>query len=249
MKKFRSIAVLSCLVMGLWLSTASAQEDPVPQPGSGFPDISSARQVATIFHRLVGVRPNFKQWVRFIDDCKNLDDLARIECEETKPAEMDKEYALTTAEQPIVVQFLADMSQYSYENGGYVVKNFEDGVFFPYTFAGANYAVIPQGLMDYQFLSIIDEPARKVERTLSYSKRRKMLMVIYVLPTYANKDEKAMEMTGPDGTVKPYKLISGRVANVALYECPKNGSCVSLWDQGTKEFRDQQKQELLDLKQ
>lgn len=249
MRKFRFIAVLSFLLMGLAVPPAMAQEDGIPQPGSGFPNISSSREVATIFHRLVGVRPNFKQWVRFVDDCKNMDDIARVECEESKPAELEKEYALTTGEQPIVVQFLADMSQYSYENGGYVVKNFEDGVFFPYTFAGANYAVIPQGLMDYQFLSVIDEPARKVERTLAYSKRRKMLMVIYVLPTYANKDEKAMDMAGPDGVVKPYKLISGKVANVALYECPKDGNCVSLWDQGTKEFRDQQKQELLDLKQ
>ena len=69
-------------------------------------------------------------------------------------------------------------------------------------------------------------------------------MIIYVQPTYADA---AAPPTVIDG--KPYQLISGKVMNIALYKIAPNKQATVLWEERSKTFQENQKNELLNLKQ
>ncbi len=253
MKKIAVFSFLAFFTMALTMvapvTSFAQEEDDGPKIGvKGYADISSNIDVATLYHRLIGVVPDFEKWLRFIPEYTKLPFDQQADYMEKKPKEMLDTFRLMSPEQPIIAQFKGILSRYSDESGGYVVRNFEENTFFEYSFAGRNYAVIPQGLMDFQFLPVTGPLQTDVEALLKANKRN-IRMVIYLSPNYATKDEKPMEMPDPDGKMKTYTLISGKVANIALYSCPKNQSCTALWQNGTKEFRDDEKNELLNLKQ
>lgn len=253
MKKLSGFSFFAFFIMALALTLpAHAElEDYAPQIGiDGYADISRDRDIATIYHRLIGKQPDFANWARLAPEYRGLTSFDQLRYMEEKPKEMEDEFKLMSSDQPIVVQFKAMVSNYSADNGGYVVRNFDDEIFFDYTFAGRNYAVIPQGLMDHQFLPVTDYAQKNVEAVLKANKRN-ILMVLYLSPVYANKDDdkKPVELTRPGGTPKSYTLVSGKVATIALYTCPRNQNCKALWESGTKEYREEEKNDLLKLKQ
>jgi len=254
MKRMSGFSFFAFFIMALAISLpAMAQlENYEPQVGvDGYDDISGPREVATIYHRLIGKEPDFVNWARLSPEFKTLNSFDQVKFMEDKPRELEDEFKLMGTDQPIIVQFKAVLSNYSAENGGYVVRNFDEEMFFPYSFAGRNYAVIPRGLMDYQFLPVTDYAQKNVEQVLKTNKRN-ILMVIYLTPNYASKDDdkKPVQLTLPGETVpKPYTLISGKIGVIKLYSCPRNQNCKSLWESGTAEYREEEKNELLKLKQ
>ena len=254
MKKIAIFSFLAFFTMALAIAAPvpafAQEEDDGPKVGvKGYPDISSNLDVATLYHRLIGVLPDFEKWLRFMPEYTKLPLDEQVDYMEKKPRELLDTFRLMSPEQPVIAQFKGSLSRYSDESGGYVVRNFEETTFFQYSFAGRNYAVIPQGLMEHQFLDVTGLPQKDVEAVLKANKRN-IRVVIFLTPNFAGKDDKPIEMADPDdGKMKTYTLVSGKVANIALYSCPKNKSCTALWQTGTKEFRDDEKNELLNLKQ
>lgn len=252
MKRALVLTFFALFIMALAAAPARAQlENYEPQVGvDGYDDISSPREVATIYHRLIGKEPDFANWARLLPEYRTLNSFDQVKFMEDKPKEMEDEFKLMGSDQPIIVQFKAVLSNYSADNGGYVVRNFDEEIFFDYSFAGRNYAVIPRGLMDYQFLPVTDYAQKNVEQVLRANKRN-ILMVIYLSPNYASKDDdkKPVELSKQGAPPKPYTLISGKIAVIKLYSCPRNANCKSLWESGTAEYREEEKNELLKLKQ
>ncbi len=249
MTKFLSAAsccsLILAAVIGLSAPTAAkAQMPDAPVVGTNyFPDTASAADVATIFYRLTRQNPDFHKWIPFLPEYKTMTDSERLEYLQTKPLEWQQKFDLLTLQDPIAIQFEGVLSPYSDENQGYVVRNFASDTFFSFTFAQKNYAIVPQGLMDHQFLPVQPAAKKDVESGLSMT-GRKIFMIIYVQPTYADA---AAPPTVIDG--KPYQLISGKVMNIALYKIYANKQATVLWEEGTKTFNDNQKNELLNLKQ
>lgn len=259
MKSIKNIAVFGfCffLLLGAFTMPAGAQEaatadDPddavsaAPPVGQqGFPDFASHVEVATIFHKLTGQAPNFEQWAKLSPECQaEKTQTGRITCVENKQAELRQKYQLQTLNESIPVPFVpAIFSAYSKENQGYVVKNFTEETYLPFTYAGRNYAIIPQGLMDRQFLPITGPAQKDVENALRGA-QRKAVVLLYIKPTFADKNAMPVELDG-----KQYTLISGQVTNIGVYKCRKNQPCTLLWEEGSQESRDAQRDDLMNLK-
>lgn len=224
-----------------------AEEDvsaapPVGQ--QGFPDFASHVDVATIYHKLTNQPPDFEQWARLSPDCMaEKTQTGRITCQENKQGELRQKYSLQTLTESVPVPFVpAIFSAYSRENGGYVIKNFTDETYMPFSYAGRNYAIIPQGLMDRQFLPVTGPAQKDVENALRGA-QRKAVVLLYIQPTYADKNAQPVELDG-----KKYTLISGKVTNIAIYKCRKNQPCTLLWEEGSRESRAEQREELMNLK-
>ena len=249
MKKLALFALLALIALATPGFNAKADDLSAPTIGvPGFPDISDNMYVAMVYHRLIGKYPNFESWARLTPEYQKMSDFDKAGYLQTKPGELRQQYSLMTSTQPIVLQFTASISKYSDDSEGYLVRNFSEETFFPYKYAGADYAVIPAGLMDFQFLPVVGDAQARVEKVLRNS-RRQMRMVIYIAPGYASADPKdRMDLTGPDGKTRNYALISGKVTNVELYDCTSR-ACTALWSHGTKEYRYSERNELLNLKQ
>ncbi len=254
MKKFAIISFCLFLLAAAFMSPAIAQlsaddepdevgaSPPVGQPG--FPSFASDVDIATIYHKLTGQPPVFEQWARLSPDCQQeKTQTARISCQENKQEELRQKFRLQTLTESVAVPFVpAVFSAYSKENSGYVIKNFTDETYMPFSYAGRNYAMIPQGLMDRQFLPITGPAQIDVENALRAS-QRKAVVLLYIQPVFADKNAQPVELDG-----KPYTLISGRVTNIAVYKCHKTRPCVLLWEEGTRESRDAQREDLMNLK-
>lgn len=246
MKKGRFWLVLAVL-LPLLAAPAHAQEDDAPKIGvQGYPDISNSRDVAMIYYNLTGKYPDFRRWLLISPEYKKMTNAERLAAGKTIPDEMAGKFANMQPGTPVIVQFMAVLGAYDAEKGGYKVLNIDESVFFPYTHDGKHYAVIPQGLVDNKFLPVTDHPQEEVEHVLK-GNARKIRLIVYVKPQKA--DDKPMEMPGPDGHPRAYLPILGKVANVALYSCPKKTGCKNLWEQGSAEYRSKQMNELLNLKQ
>lgn len=215
---------------------------PVGQPG--FPAFASDVDIATIYHKLTGQPPVFEQWARLSPQCQQeKTQTGRIACQENKQEELRQKYQLQTLTEAVAVPFVpAVFSAYSKENSGYIIKNFTDETYMPFSYAGRNYALIPQGLMDRQFLPISGPAQKDVEAALRAS-QRKAVVLLYIQPSYADPKAQPVELDG-----KPYTLISGKVINIAVYKCHKTRPCVLLWEEGTRESRDAQREDLMNLK-
>ena len=255
MKNIAFIGFCFFLLMGSLAIPAGAQpavEDaddevsaapPVGQPG--FPPFASDVEIATVFHKITGEPVPFEQWARLSPKClAEKTQTGRTTCQQDREQELRQSYQLLTVTEPVRVPFVpAIFSAYSKENGGYVIKNFTEETYMPFSYAGRNYALIPQGLMDLQFLPVEAGPAQKDIENALRGAQRKAVVLLYIQPTYADRNAQPVELDG-----KKYTLISGKVTNIAIYKCRKTQPCVLLWEKGSAESREGERQDLMNLK-
>lgn len=213
-------------------------------PAATVPKITPAMNVATTYYKWTRQTPPFQNWAHHVPEAKT----PRSEVEwqiflNSKPKELEAAYDLVMYNEPINVGFSAILSKYSEKSQGYLVRNFSDETFFSYSFAGRNYAVIPQALMDQQWLSVSPFISQQIEEHIPKPGKRKVTLILTLEPVGAYKDP--MELDG-----KKRYLVAAKVANIGIYACGRNmQDCTTLWDQGTKKARAEEKNELLNLKQ
>ena len=213
-------------------------------PSTAVPKITPAINVATTFYKWTRQLPPFNIWARHIPEAKTpRSEVAWQVFLRQKPAELEANYGLVMYNEPINVGFSAVLSKYSEKTGGYLVRNFADETFFSFDFAGRSYAVIPKALMDHQWLSVSPFISKQIEESMPNKSRRQVTLIITLEPIGAYKDP--MEIDG-----KKRYVVATKVSNMGIYSCDKGMvNCKTLWHEGTKEAREQEKNELLNLKQ
>ncbi|MDE1151363.1 MAG: hypothetical protein PW788_02405 [Micavibrio sp.] len=241
-----ALVLVMALSLSIFAVTAPRADMPdAPTVGTNYyPDTASSLDIATIYYRLIRQRPDFRSWVPYLPEYKGMSEAERISYLDSKSQDLNYKFNLLTLQEPIAVQFDAVLSPYSDDNEGYIVRNFADETFFSFAFAKNNYAVIPQGLMEHQFLAVQKSAKAAVESGMNGSNRH-ILMIIYVQPNYADPSAQPTDIAG-----KSYRLVSGKVVNIALYSMSTNKKTATvLWEMNTKEYNDKQRDELLNLKQ
>ena len=154
---------------------------------------------------------------------------------------MRRVFGLLTLQEPIVIETPVVLSAYSTAHKGFFVENFKPQTFFPARYNGQSYAVVPQDIMDKQWLSVQDPAiADAIDKAAARSEGRELLMTVFLLPGYADKSAPA---TLDD---EDYWLIAAHVKKMMLY--PKDGTTL-LWQSDDASFKDQKHQELLKLYQ
>jgi len=243
---FKRALLVACMALSLSAVSLTAPLADMPDaPTVGttyYPNTASALDVATIYYRLIRQRPDFRAWIPFLPEYKKMSEAERLSYLDSKSQDLNYNFNLLTLQEPIAIQFDAVLSPYSDENEGYIVRNFADDTYFSFAFAKYNYAIIPQGLMEHQFLPVQKSAKVAVESAMGVN--RHILMIIYVQPNFADANAQPTEIEG-----KSYRLISGKVMNIALYGPSSAGRTTSLWEENTKEYNDKQRDELLNLKQ
>lgn len=239
-----------CLAVSLGLAAGTAFVPALAQgfgisPGAAVPRITPAINVATAYYKWTRQTPPFQYWARHVQEAKT----QRSEVEwqvylQEKPKELEAAYNLVMYNEPINVGFAGLLSKYSEKSGGYLIRNFTEETYFAYEFAGRQYAIIPQRLMDHQWVSVSPFISKQIEEHLPNSRdRRRITLIIALEPVGAQKEPMMI-----DG--KKRYLLAARVTNMGIYACDRQmENCKTLWNEGTKEAREQENNELLKLKQ
>jgi len=195
------------------------------------PDVTDPSYVSMLFRKLSGTPPDFTALARNSDAYKNAPVQARPSVLEEQIRQLRSVYSLMSLQEPIVVETPVKLSAYSKASGGFFVENFESDTFFTVTDGGDSYALVPQGILDRQWMKAGEDVAQKI------SAAEAPVMVLWLSPRFADADRPAVI----DG--KTYWLIAVDIQKMALY--PKNGKA-ALW---ASDFGDPNKQNLLRLRQ
>lgn len=201
-------------------ATAFVMSAVMPQPaaaqwGSGTtghdvrPRLSTAEEVAITQHVLSGDPPSAREWASHTREYKEANDFDREAVLDAKRREYVAKFNMFSKPETLVIGANIQLSAYSEANKGFIVESFDDQTFFSYNFAGQKYAIVIPKLMEYQWLSVDPETAKKISRsTGAYQGRVRLVMEIE--PKFADKNP--MELRGDT-----YRLLAGEVISFSLY--------------------------------
>lgn len=203
-------------------------------------DVTSSGQMAMIFYRLTGQVPDFEVWATKAESYENASPFDKVTVLQQKTAELRNIFNLISLQEPVIVRMKAKLSAYSQTNHGFFIENFKDDTFFSYTFMDANYALVPQALLDHQWISVTDAQAKTLEKIAYGSAQRKLDIYIEIIPKSADKAA-PMNLEGGD-----HWLVMGEISNIRIYDPIYKGL---VWENKTDDAPSATMQELLNLKQ
>lgn len=202
-------------------------------PESDIPEETDPLYVAMVFHKFAGRVPNFREMVMNSEEYQNAPDHEKIYMIENKIDEYRNFYNLITLEEPIILKTEVWLTDYNKKLGGFLIKNFEDGFYIPIYSASKNYAVIPQRIIDKQWMKVPNpEKGKMIEKysAIGILKRDPIIMSLSLSPAFADMN-KPVNIDGTD-----FLLMSAKVNNMTLYS---PDSKKVLWRSDKKETQDE----------
>ena len=207
---------------------------------SAKPAVTPPERVAMLFYLLTGKTPDFKFWAHETPEYKNAAPVEKMLVEKQQTERMKNNYTLLTREDQVIVEMPAMVSAYSEVGRGFFIENFKEDLFFPVIFTGENYALVPQAIMDHQWVPAEGrQKMRDIETAAAGGKDRRLPLILYLKPRSADGTSPAtIEDT-------PFWLMSVEVKKMELYT-PDGAQLLWSSDEG-KEKTNAQQQELLNL--
>lgn len=201
--------------------------------------VATPLSVAQLYHIMQQKMPDFTAWAMQTDAYKNASGFDKNVVLERETARLKNEFSLISPFEPITIKSLVQLSPYSDQTKGYLVKGISRETYFGYTFMGVNYAIVLPKLMDYEWIGMEGLQQKEVERAARANSKRAVIMAIKVKINYA--DKKPVTMDG-----KPYLLLSGDIVSLELYD--RRNQEKALWWLDSKEVGNAARQELMQLK-
>jgi hypothetical protein len=208
MKKIFFIIPVLALVCCMALS-AAAEEIQVPPsanpiiaaPAFAAPTLGAVQQpkpaqttplaVALTYYKLTGRVPDFDSWVKQQDSYKNANAFDQNSMVAPMVQRLKDAYGLILLSDPVVVETQVALSAYDKKNLGYSVESFKASTFFPSTYGGQSYAIVPINIADKQWLKVDDpETVAAIEKAATANDRL-LTMIIYLTPKYADANSPA----------------------------------------------------------
>jgi len=244
---FLPVLVLVCCISFLAPKRVAAQDVPdaaaaaeAETGGGGKPVLTSPFTIAMAYYKLTARAPDFEAWVKQKDAYKNANAFDQPGMIEPMVQKMKEAYNLLQLTDPLLVETQVTLSAYDAKNQGFFVESFKPSTFFPATYAGQSYAIVPQDIMDKQFLKVDDaETAAAVEKAAA-GNGRGLTMILQLIPRYA--DAKSPAVIDDES----YWPIAADVKEMMLY--PPNSDTM-LWHSSDGSTLDKNHQNILNLYQ
>ncbi len=245
MKKriFRIGFILALVLAGSGFAQAQGLALPeMLSPSSVKPRLTPPVNVAMLFSLMTKKKPDFNTWAIHTQEWQEAVGAEKEMVRLRKAGELETAYTLLTLTEPLVVEMQVELSDYSPTTQGYIIKSFSPDLFVPVSYAGQNFALIPQGIMEYQWIGVPDiEAARKIEAYAAAHGRR-LPMVFHLMPQSAD-GRAAISIEGVE-----YWMMGVSVREMALFALDGREK---LWGtaQGMNSESAQKQKELLNLYQ
>ena len=243
MKKIVRLAILVLALSTCFLPSqrAWAQGSSLYETQSLKQELSSPYYIALLFYKMTAQIPDFDAWARQTPEYKNASIFTRMIILEQKIKEMKNDYNSLSVREYLIVEIPVRMSEYSVSNNGFFIENFSTDTFFPVTYNDKSYAIVPEGIVDKQWLKVSTIAAAKtIDDAAKSDKGRLLMLTLFLSPEYADK----ITPVSLDG--RDYWLILTNVKKMRLTPLKTN---TLLWQSGSIGFKDKKSQKLLDLYQ
>lgn len=258
MKKISFIIVAFLCSMAISASAQSLQIPPsassgtpviAPPPGFAAPTLGVVQQpkpalttpetIALTYYKLTGRLPDFESWVKQQDSYKNANQFDQSGMIAPMVSKLRHDYDSVLLTDPLIVQTQVVISNYDKKNLGYAVPSFKPATFFPSTYAGESYAIVPVNITDKQWLKV-DDPGTAAAIEKAAGADRLLTMIIYLTPNYGD----ASAPTPIDG--ENYWPMVADVKKMMLYA---NDGDTLLWSSTDVSASDKTKQKIMQLYQ
>lgn len=187
-----------------------------PPAPNAMPALTEASRVAVMYYRMTGQLAPFDAWAKSTDAYKAASDFDRTQVLEMKTAEMKDLYRLGTSADTVIVDAPARLGDYSFKNKGFIITSFSSDMYFPFSFAGEDFAVIVPDLSEAQWLPVAEEKSAMLLDTAAARHNRVLRAFLEIEPTFADKFKK-INLQGRD-----YAVISGKVVSIRFFEQGRN---------------------------
>jgi len=150
--------------------------------------LSSPDYIALLFYKMTAQIPDFDSWARQTPEYKEASIFAKMMILEKKIREMKDGYNRLSTMEYLIVEIPVRLSEYSVSNHGFFIENFRTDTFFPITYGDQSYAIVPEGIVDRQWLKVsTTEIARNIEAAARNDEGRILMMTLFLSPEYADK--------------------------------------------------------------
>jgi hypothetical protein len=185
------------------------------------PDQTKSIYIAMLYEKFLhanGGTPDFEEWVRKSPDYDSAELYQRPDLVIKNSKDLKATYDLLTPTEPIVLAIKAHISGYSPAAHGFLVQNFQNMAYFDYAYLGKRYALVPNGISNYQWLKAVPEEVKEIMRETDNG--RSANLVLSLVPIQV--DTKPMDLNG-----RKYNLMMADISKIEMWS--KDGSHV-IWD-------------------
>lgn len=228
-KKLLASICLAGVVIVTLLTVPAPQAKGEYDAGSTMPrpPVTTPVQIAMTFHRLTGQRPDFIQWAQSSKSYMDASAIDKPSVATRISADLENMYGLLTSDEPLLVRVPAILSEYSRTSKGFFIENFKEDTYFSYSFNNVKYALIPQRIMDFQWVRTQeDREASRIEDAKRARPNKRVPVYLYLEPKFA--DAKApLNLDGAD-----HFLVMAEVKKIEIYH-PTTDSLIWRSIQGT----------------
>lgn len=213
MKKYHRVFFASLFVMaGAFFACVTSPA--LAQLGYGMsskPEATKDQYVAMLYYKMAGKVPDFDVWAEAArQNNAGTVSFGEVVATEDAAREMAQVFNLISYGEPVIVERLFYLPPYSQTYQGYFIDQFNNDTYFGYSFAGENFAIIPNNIETRQWLQVSPQDAAIIEQ---YAKKndREIRMVMTLNPKVADKQ----------GTVfiddKNYWLLLAEMGSIRFY--------------------------------
>lgn len=177
------------------------------------PLLTPPETVAMLYHIYTRARPDFEAWAKETDDYKAAapydKSLALFRSREA----LEARFSLLVPDEPVTVDLRAVLSDYSLRNEGYIIENVDTATFFPFSFAGQNYAVVPRNIQDRQWMPATGMPAKLLDDLRQSSPDKTTVDITLTLRIRTADQNGSMDIGGTQ-----YNLLAAEIIDMAVYD-------------------------------
>ena len=221
------------------VASPASMAQEIPSSGDG-PQLTSPAYVALLFHRLSGTAPNFEAWAVASDEYEAASPFDKMLVRDEKIKKLKDVFGLLAPQEAIVVEKRVKLSQYSRANQGFFIESLTPDLFFAFHFMGENYALVPNAIMDKQWVKVENpEQAKRIEQE-AHANDGHVNLVLYLVVTSIDR-EKPMDIDGEN-----FWLMAADVKQMSLHD--RFSQRRLLWASGDTVVNKQIHNELLELK-
>lgn len=221
---------LCLLVFCVIAGNAIAYNAPIVRP---LP--TSFAMVAMQFYKLTAQTPDFESWVKIGQAYKTASPFDQKMILAREKEKLEDIFRKVSPASPIIVETFVDISQYSIVNKGFLIDNFTEDTFFSIDFNGIYYALVPNRVLDHQWMKVTEEEAKRIENA-KIGGGAGVRMYLELTPKYA--DSASPLLLGDHN----HWLISADITKMMLFDREN-----LIWQKKAESGADPRHQQLMDL--
>jgi len=207
--RFISAVAMTVVVFVLSVSGAQAQQQFLD--GLKMKPQADAQHISMLFHKMAGFQPDFEAWIQNSKEYKQTPQQQRRSYINERLDILHDYYARIKLDEPVVVYFKTQVPPYDREKGGFQIQGVKKDMFFSYKHEGGNFAIVPTGVMDYEFFIM---PRDRLENAAAFDIERGGTVIFHF-----HLRLKSIDTTTPyllEGA--PHWLIATEIVEIQMWD-------------------------------